>query len=75
MTGLADLRPARAEDAAAITALVESAYAHYPARIGGRPRPVDAGYGEAIERNEVWVAAGAHPALLYFRKAAEPPSA
>lgn len=55
------LRRAEPEDAAAIAALVEAAYGHYPARIGGRPRPMDADYEEEIELHEVWVAPSQGP--------------
>jgi GNAT superfamily N-acetyltransferase len=67
------LRPAEPEDAPAIAALVESAYAHYPARIGGRPRPMDADYGREIELHEVWVGPdrGAIEAVLVLHLAAD----
>lgn len=70
---MTELRRARPEDAPVIAALVEAAYAHYPARIGGRPRPMDADYGREIELNEVWVAPGEGPiqAVLVLHLAAD----
>lgn len=41
-------RPASAEDAAAVTALVDAAYGHYVARIGGLPGPMQADYTQVI---------------------------
>ena len=49
------MRRARLTDAAAIHALVQEAYAHYPDLIGGRPRPMDADYERVIADDEVWV--------------------
>jgi N-acetylglutamate synthase-like GNAT family acetyltransferase len=49
-------RRARAGEAAEIAALVRAAYAHYPARIGIRPAPMDADYERLIAVDEVWVA-------------------
>lgn len=66
-------RRAQPRDAADIAALVEAAYAHYPARIGGRPRPMDADYGREIELHEVWVVPGRGPieAVLVLHQAAD----
>ena len=50
------LRPATADDVPRITAVVEAAYAHYPDRIGGRPRPMDDDYGAVVETRRVRVA-------------------
>lgn len=51
------LRPARTDDADAVRAVADAAYAHYPERMGGlRPAPLDADYGRAVSEHEVWVA-------------------
>ena len=50
------LRPATADDVPRIAAVVEAAYAHYPDRIGGRPRPMDDDYGAVVEKHRVRVA-------------------
>jgi N-acetylglutamate synthase-like GNAT family acetyltransferase len=70
---MTDLRRAQPEDAPAIAALVETAYAPYPARLGGRPRPMDADYGREIELHEVWVGPGEGPiaAVLVLHLAAD----
>ena len=49
------MRRADPTDAPAITQLVQAAYAHYPERIGARPRPMDEDYGRVIRTDEVWV--------------------
>lgn len=51
-----EIRPARPADAAAVTALVHDAYAHYVARLGRRPAPMDVDYAAAIDSGGVWVA-------------------
>jgi len=67
------LRRAQPEDAPAVAALVEAAYAHYPARIGGRPRPMDADYPQEIELHEVWVGPDQGPieAVLVLHRATD----
>ena len=52
------MRRATPEDVAAIDALVEAAYAHYVARIGLRPAPMDADHAAEVARGEVWVLPG-----------------
>lgn len=49
------IRPAMPGDAAAITALVERAYAVYVPRIGLRPAPMDADHAGEIDRGEAFV--------------------
>jgi GNAT superfamily N-acetyltransferase len=49
------IRPARPSDVEAVTGVVERAFAHYVPRIGRRPAPMNADYGERIERGEVHV--------------------
>lgn len=49
------LRPARAEDAPAITRLVHDAYHHYVPRIGAEPGPMRADYDAVLARGDVWV--------------------
>ena len=68
-----ELRRAVASDAAAITELVQRAYAHYPERIGVRPAPMDADYADEIARKEVWVAEGSGEiqAILVLRHEAD----
>jgi ribosomal protein S18 acetylase RimI-like enzyme len=50
------IRPALAEEAAAIGALVQAAYGHYVERIGMRPAPMDDDYEARVRRGEAWVA-------------------
>jgi N-acetylglutamate synthase-like GNAT family acetyltransferase len=54
--GAVTVRPAGSADAAAVSALVESAYRGYVPRIGLRPAPMDADYASLIARDLVWVA-------------------
>ena len=49
------IRAATAEDAAAIAAIVERAYAAYVPRIGRRPAPMDADHAGEIARGEAFV--------------------
>ncbi len=49
-------RPASGDDAVAVTELVDRAYGHYVARIGGLPGPMRADYREVISRCAVTVA-------------------
>lgn len=51
-----EIRPARPADAAAVSALVHDAYAHYVARLGRRPAPMDDDYAARIACGQVWVA-------------------
>jgi ribosomal protein S18 acetylase RimI-like enzyme len=50
-------RLARADEAAAVTALVERAYAPWVAVLGRRPAPMDDDYAPHIAAGEVWVLA------------------
>jgi ribosomal protein S18 acetylase RimI-like enzyme len=52
-------RLARADEAAAVTALVERAYAPWVAVLGRRPAPMDDDYAPHIAAGEVWVLADA----------------
>jgi GNAT superfamily N-acetyltransferase len=52
---MAAIRPARAEEAEAIHALVRSAYAMYVPRIGREPAPMTDDYAELIAGGKVWV--------------------
>ncbi len=49
------MRRAQVADSEAIGRLVTEAYAHYPARIGDRPAPMDADQACEIVEKEVWV--------------------
>ena len=49
------IRPARAEDATAITECVTAAYRHYIARIGKPPGPMLDDYKEVIQQHRVLV--------------------
>jgi GNAT superfamily N-acetyltransferase len=51
-------RPATPDDLAQVRDIAAAAYAVYTPRIGRPPAPVSADYAGAIERGEVWVAAG-----------------
>ncbi len=55
MDGAATFRRARASDATVVRAITRRAYAHYPARIGGRPGPMDADYRRVIATQDVWL--------------------
>jgi ribosomal protein S18 acetylase RimI-like enzyme len=50
------IRPARPDEAARVADLVGRAYAHYVARIGRRPSPMDDDYQARIAAAELWVA-------------------
>jgi ribosomal protein S18 acetylase RimI-like enzyme len=50
------IRPANEDEAPALRALVEAAYAHYVPRIGGRPDPMDWDYAALVRDGEVLVA-------------------
>ena len=55
--GAADVtsvRPARPEEADAISDLVQRAYGHYVERIGRRPSPMDADYERLATAGELW---------------------
>ena len=50
------VRRAAPADAPAMRRLVELAYAHYVARIGKRPGPMDEDYAEVVRAGHAWVA-------------------
>src|SRR5712691_2735699 len=50
-----EIRPARAEDATAVTECVAAAYHHYIARIGKPPGPMLDDYAEIIRQHTVFV--------------------
>ncbi len=50
-----EIRPARAEDATAITECVAAAYLHYIARLGKPPRPMLDDYKAVIQQHSVLV--------------------
>jgi ribosomal protein S18 acetylase RimI-like enzyme len=50
------LRPAVGQDAATAASLVRAAYQHYVARIGRRPAPMEADYGELARTGRMWMA-------------------
>jgi GNAT superfamily N-acetyltransferase len=52
---MAEIRPAHAEEAETIHALVRAAYAMYVRRIGREPRPMNDDYSELIAAAKVWV--------------------
>ncbi|MBN2204276.1 MAG: GNAT family N-acetyltransferase [Thermoleophilia bacterium] len=58
-TGAADddlvVRGARPEDAPAVAAVVEAAYAHYVERMGRRPAPMNEDYDEVVREHDVRV--------------------
>ena len=54
MNAAPPLRRARAADAAAVTDLVNRAYAKYVPRIGCPPAPMLADYPDVIRRHQVW---------------------
>ena len=56
MAAAPSIRPASEDEAAALRALVEAAYAHYVPRIGGRPDPMDWDYAALARDREVVVA-------------------
>jgi GNAT superfamily N-acetyltransferase len=49
------IRQADSRDVAAITALVEGAYALYVPRIGREPAPMTADFAALVDASEVWV--------------------
>jgi ribosomal protein S18 acetylase RimI-like enzyme len=51
---MAEIRPARAEEAETIHALVRDAYALYVPRIGREPSPMNDDYPELIAAGKVW---------------------
>ena len=51
------IRPTAAEDADAVATCVEAAYAVFLERLGRKPAPMLADYGDLIGRGRVWVAA------------------
>src|SRR5690606_14941237 len=50
------LRPARRQDAAAISRCVLRAYQHFVPRMGRPPAPMTDDYNQVVLRNTVWVA-------------------
>jgi glutathione S-transferase/predicted N-acetyltransferase YhbS len=57
------VRPARADEAASVAALVEAAYAPWVPVVGQRPGPMDDDYASRIARGEVFVVAEASDVL------------
>ena len=55
---VADIRPAEAQDAAAVSECVRMAYAKYVERIGREPAPMLADYEAMIGAGEAWVLTG-----------------
>jgi N-acetylglutamate synthase-like GNAT family acetyltransferase len=55
--GIPEIRPARAEDATAVTEGVAAVYRHYIARIGKPPGPMLDDYAEVIRQRQVFVLA------------------
>jgi hypothetical protein len=51
---MAEIRPARAEEAETIHALVRGAYALYVPRIGREPSPMNDDYPALIAAGKVW---------------------
>jgi ribosomal protein S18 acetylase RimI-like enzyme len=49
------IRPARPSDIPAIERIVHDAYAHYVARMGQRPGPMDDDYPARVAEQAVWV--------------------
>lgn len=69
MTAACTIAPARPDDAAALTAIAEAAYAPYIPRIGRRPAPMDDDFADLIGRDRVLVArgeAGIHGYLVRY---------
>lgn len=65
--GAADVtavRQARTDEAAAVTDLVQRAYAHYVERIGRRPSPMDADYERLAAAGELWTLEESTGAML-----------
>lgn len=56
MTSDVDIRPAVADDLAAIRSVVDEAFTPYIERVGVRPFPMDADYRALIAAGQVWVA-------------------
>lgn len=57
------IRPARAEEAELLAAVVAEAYGHYVARIGRRPGPMDDDYASRIAAGQAHVAEDANGIL------------
>jgi ribosomal protein S18 acetylase RimI-like enzyme len=51
-----ELRPATPGDVDTLTELVDAAYGHYVARLGGLPRPMTQDYAEVVRTHRVTVA-------------------
>jgi ribosomal protein S18 acetylase RimI-like enzyme len=58
------MRPARPDEAAAVGALVEAAFARHVAAVGRRPAPMDDDHAERIARGEQYVIDGDDPGTL-----------
>jgi ribosomal protein S18 acetylase RimI-like enzyme len=58
------VRPARPEEAEAVRALVEAAFARHVAAVGRRPAPMDDDHVARIARGEQYVADGDEPETL-----------
>jgi ribosomal protein S18 acetylase RimI-like enzyme len=56
MDGSVEIRPALAQDAAAVATIADEAYGQYVPRIGRRPAPMTADHAALVARGEVWVA-------------------
>lgn len=54
-----DIRPAGHADLAAVTAVVEAAYAPYVPRMGQKPGPMLDDYAALVRSHDIWVAADA----------------
>ena len=59
MIGQAAVRAAEPDEAAAVAALVDAAYAKYVPRIGRKPAPMLVGYTDLIAKKAVYVLPGA----------------
>lgn len=68
MTASDAIRPATPEDAAAVAALTDAAYAKYVPRIGRPPMPMTFDYARVIADHPVWVidSADGLEAILYL---------
>jgi ribosomal protein S18 acetylase RimI-like enzyme len=54
--GTVIIRPARPDDASALSGLAHEAYAHYVDRVGTEPAPMRADYPALVRAGAVWVA-------------------
>jgi GNAT superfamily N-acetyltransferase len=58
------MRPARPDEAEAVRALVEAAFARHVAAVGRRPAPMDDDHAARIARGQQYVADGDEPGTL-----------